>query len=214
MKLYQGVYLIICIAIMATFSSCLEIKERVYPGKKGKGELRLELSLTYFKMFADTVDWEQKIRAPLESLEEALAQKKGVSQVQAQISSEAGIVSLSLSYASLEALNEALTFLYLGGEEPSFPFFEQVAGQWTRNQPPKWGDRVRERWEELWGEKLLPEDQEAVKFRYLAKFKSSIGLVYAPFQVELEEEKREVLVELDSSDLFEEKSSQIKILTK
>ena len=214
MKLPKSLCLALCIVFLATSTACVEIKERIFPGKKGRGELQLELDLTYFEMFAETGDWREKIGGLLQVQEVSLSELKGISQVQTSLSSEEKVAHMSLNYGSIEALNEALTFLYLGEEQPTFTFFEQVEDQWIRNQPPGWGKRVKERWEQLWGEELSPENQQAARFRYVAKLKASIGLVYAPFEVEIKEENKEVVVVLDASDLFEDKSSQIKILTK
>ncbi|MEM6629995.1 MAG: hypothetical protein AAF694_10010 [Bacteroidota bacterium] len=201
------------LAMLILFSSCIEVNERIFPGKKGRGELTLEIGLTYFQLFADTVEWQEKVQKPLEELNEYLSDRRGISEVQTSISSEEGKISLSLKYSSIEELNVALTYVYLGDTVSIFPFFEQLDGQWIRNHPPNLGTKVTERWQEVLEKRMQPEDQAAMKFRYITKLKEAIGLVYAPFPTQIFEKDNEVHVELSSLNLFGSEEGQVKILT-
>ncbi len=202
----------VLISLAFLFCSCLKVKENLRMQKNGKGEMTLEWDLSFLKLYGEKGDYEFLIKKGLNELELGLVDIADIQLRELGVSDRGTQAKLTFSFKTLPALNEALSYIYLGDSLPVFSFFEAKEKVFIRNQAPQIGAKVLERWGGLWADTLRLAEKQNFRFETELELKSSVQLVYAPVNIHIDPDQNRVSWNLIGTDLFSEKAQSIKIL--
>ena len=194
------------------FCSCLKVKENLRIQKNGKGEMTLEWDLSFLKLYGEEGNNKLLIEKGLKELALGMEVISDIQLGELGFSEKGTYAKLTFSFKSLSALNEALSYIYLGDTSSVYSFFEAKERVFTRNQVPQIGAKVLERWAGLWADTLSQEEKRNFRFETELELKSSVQLVYAPVNVRIYPDQHSVSWYHAGKDLFSEKPQSVKIL--
>ncbi len=206
-KTYLPVYVLIILLALG-LTSCVNITEWIEFGRNGKGSMKLEVSLSYIKMFESLSEKIPRAHS-FQALKDKLANTENISNVDIDFDDESFVYTIAFDFKDIQALNNALTILYLDDETPTFPFFVWEENLVTRNYPQDFQKFFLRNWNTYTDNKWEDSYKESVRIKHDYSFNNSLALVYSPVQTEITGDKnRQSQVYLSLIQLFEEPESQ------
>ena len=194
-------------------SSCIHVKEHVVIQKNGKGDFTLEWDMSAARLFSNSEDVRSAIEPAYLDLIKAL---ENLSDIQLKVEDthfRASSTQLSFHYKSLDALNKAMTLIYLGENQATYEFIKREGTLITRAMPPGVGEKLSKRWKTYWRTPFSEEEKAHVRWEGQLECKSTVNLVYSPIPAKINPDQHVVNWNLGSDELFGSSERIVKILT-
>ena len=208
---YVIVRLITCL-IGIWSSSCINVKEHLVLQKNGKGSFTLEWDLSAARLFSNGENVLSAVEPGYLALLKELERVPGIQLSEADTYLSASSVQLSFQYKSLDALNEAMTLIYLGENLSRYEFIQQEGTLITRSMPAGVGEKLSERWKTYWNSSFSQAEKASVRWDMQMECKSTIHLVYSPLPAKISPDQHVVNWNMTGEELFGTSTRLVKIL--
>ena len=203
--------LFVCIALFFGGSGCATLTEFIQFDRKGRGEARIMVNLSYVKLFSDLSAHKPQIQEVLANLEEVVDKTKGIKNVVVGVDTTQAF--LSFSFESVDALNRALTSLYMGPGQAPYSFFRMDSRQIQRQFPDSMDSVFTQRWAD-WVEKgPTAEDRATFQFSHQIVPKAAVRLIYSPFAARVDGPGNVAKVAFPLSQISASKQKSFRVVT-
>jgi len=174
--------------ILLFMSSCINITEYCEFGRNGKGTMRLEVKLSYLKMFEEEKN-QLKSLDSFDTIRKDLEQLPNISQVDINFDQESYTYTFQFEFDHIKSLNRALSLLYLEDDSRVFPFFVWDKEQITRQYPDDFANHFSEKWKRYATDPFERNYQQSIQIDHHYEFRNSIALIYSPAQATIQGDK-------------------------
>ncbi len=170
--------------LLLFMSSCINITEYCKFGRNGKGTMRLEVKLSYLKMFGDEKNQLQSLDS-FDTMRRDLDRLPNISDVEISFDQESYTYIFQFEFDNIESLNRALSILYLEDKSEVFSFFVWNQEEITRQYPDDFTDHFSDKWKLYATEPLERNYQQSIQIDHHYEFRNSIALIYSPVQARI-----------------------------